>query len=65
MNRGNLKLQKEDISKTITLTYTILKLKFKLIVLTEVKPNIHKNSAEQILLKLIYRLPLMVPEMTP
>ena len=65
MNRGNLKLQKEDISKTITLTYTILKLKFKLIVLTEVKPNIHKNSAEQILLKLLYCLPLMVPEMTP
>ena len=59
MNRGNMKLQREDMSKAITLTCTILKLRFELIVLKiQVKTNIHKNSTEEILLKLLSRLPL-------
>ena len=59
MNRGNMKLQREDMSKAIILTCTILKLRFELIVLKmEVKTNIHKNSVEEILLKLLSRLPL-------
>ena len=54
-----MKLQREDMSKAIILTCTILKLRFELIVLKmEVKTNIHKNSVEEILLKLLSRLPL-------